>query len=78
MTGPQDRDRALAREARIVALVIAVTMVLWIGAQWLGRRGAWDASYAFLFDLAALAAFIWALVVTWRIWQRQKRQGNED
>nr|WP_108851787.1 DUF5337 domain-containing protein [Defluviimonas aquaemixtae] len=68
----------LAREARLVAIVIAVTMLLWLGAQWLGRRAGWDASYAFLVDLAALAAFIWALVVTWRIWQRQRRQGNED
>ncbi|MGB7323114.1 MAG: DUF5337 family protein [Albidovulum sp.] len=79
MAAPKDKDQSLAREARGVAMTIAITMVLWIGAQWLGRREGWDASYAFLFDLAALAAFFWALVVTWRIWQRQKRpEGNED
>ena len=77
MTAPGGRDQKLAREARLVAVVIAATMVLWIGAQFLGGRLGWDISYAFLFDLAALAAFIWALVVTWRIWRRSTRpNGN--
>lgn len=77
MKRPEQRDMALAREARLVAVVIAATMVLWLGAQWLGGRAGWAIRYVFLFDLAALAAFIWALVVTWRIWRRQKRaRGN--
>ncbi|MBC7137368.1 MAG: DUF5337 domain-containing protein [Defluviimonas sp.] len=71
---PAPQDKALAREARMVAIVIAVTMVLWMGAQWLGGRFGLEARYVFLFDLAAMAAFVWALVVTWRIWQRQGRQ----
>jgi hypothetical protein len=62
------------REARMVALVIAVTVALWLGAQWLGGRLGWDASWVFLFDLAALAAFFWAMVVIWRLWRRQARQ----
>lgn|GEM_PF-348571 len=65
---------ALMREARMVALVIAVTVALWLGAQWLGGRLGWDASWVFLFDLAALAAFFWAMVVIWRLWRRQARQ----
>ena len=77
MRRPEQRDMALAREARQVAVVIAASMILWLGAQWLGGRAGWDTRYVFLFDLAALAAFIWALVVTWRIWRRQKRpRGN--
>ena len=77
MKRPEQRDMALAREARLVAVVIAATMVLWLGAQWLGGRAGWETRYVFLFDLAALAAFIWALVVTWRSWRRQKRpRGN--
>ena len=77
MKRPEQRDMALAREARQVAVVIAATMILWLGAQWLGGRAGWETRYVFLFDLAALAAFIWALVVTWRIWRRQKRpRGN--
>lgn len=78
MAHPTEQDRSDARESRIVALVIAATVLLWLGAQWLGGRMGWDASYVFLADLAAIAAFIWALVVTWRIWQRQKsaRKGS--
>jgi Family of unknown function (DUF5337) len=66
------KDMGTARQARVVALVIVGTMVTWVAAQWAGPKLGLDASYAFLFDLAALAGFIWALAVTWQIWQRQK------
>ena len=68
---------ALARDARLVAVVIAATALLWLGAQWLGGRAGWDTRYVFLFDLAALAAFIWALAATWRIWRRRQRPGGK-
>ena len=71
---PDPRDQHLARQARLAALVIAVTMVAWIGAQWLGGQLGWQTRFAFLFDFAALAAFFWALVVTYRIWRA--RQDN--
>jgi len=78
MTPPTDQDQRSAREGRMAALVIAATMVLWLAVQWLGGRMGWQARFVFLADLAAIAAFIWALVVTWRIWQRQKsaRKGS--
>ena len=77
MPGPSSQDLVQGRKARMVALVLAGTMLLWMAAQWLGGRQGWDTSYAFLFDLAALAAFFWALVVTWRIWRRSTRpNGN--
>lgn len=78
MTRPDGRDMTMrrAREARLVAMVIAGAMGLWLGLQWLGGRLGWDPSYAFLIDLAALAAFIWALVVTWNIWRRSTRHGD--
>lgn len=75
---PNDTDRQLAAQARMVALVLAGTVVLWMGAQWLGGRIGLNARYVFLFDLAAMAAFIWALAVTWRIWQRQKSGAREN
>ncbi|KMW57842.1 hypothetical protein AIOL_002810 [Candidatus Rhodobacter oscarellae] len=71
-TEASDRDKALARQGRLVALVIAATMVLWIGAQWLGSAMGWQSRFAFLFDLAALAAFFWALVVTYQIWRKRR------
>ena len=67
-----EEDRHLARQARMVALVIAGTMLAWIGAQWLGPRLGLAGRYAFLFDLAALAAFFWALVVTYQIWRKRR------
>ena len=72
---PEAEGAAQARAARQVAVVIAATMILWIGGQWIGRDRGWEARYVFLFDFAAIAAFIWALVATWRIWRRQRR-GN--
>lgn len=68
---PDEQRRAA--QMRRVGFVIAGTMILWMGAQWLGGRLGWEARYVFLFDLAALAAFVWALVVTFQIWRgRQK------
>lgn len=68
--------RAIARTGRMVSLVIAGTMLLWMGGSWLGGHFGLDPSYAFLFDLAALAALFWSLVVTVRLWRRQKQAGK--
>ncbi|MGB7267901.1 MAG: DUF5337 family protein [Albidovulum sp.] len=73
---PSKEDVEIARTGRMVALVIAATILLWLGAQWLGGRIGLDPSFVFLFDLAALAALFWSLVVIWRLWQRQKRAGK--
>jgi hypothetical protein len=36
----------------------------------------WPIRFVFLFDLAAIAAFFWALVVTYQIWRmRRDNQG---
>jgi hypothetical protein len=67
-----DLDLRLARQSRLVGLVIAGTALVWIGAQWLGARLGWETRYVFLFDLAALAAFVWAMVVTYRIWRKRR------
>lgn len=77
MTQPDKQQRGMGGDARMVALVIAIAALLWVGVQWLAERGGWNVRYVLLADLAAGAAFIWALVVTWRIWRRQQpRQGN--
>lgn len=61
-----------AGQVRLVALVIAGTMLVWMAAQWLGGRMGWDARFVFLFDFAAMAAFFWALVATWQIWRKRR------
>jgi hypothetical protein len=47
-------------------------MVAWLGLQWIGGRYGWAARWAFLFDLAALAAFLWAMIVTLGLWRARK------
>ncbi len=69
-----EKERQTARQARTVALVFAGTMLLWMGAQWLGAQNGWEARYVFLFDLLALAAFLWGLIVTWQIWRKRRAE----
>ena len=72
----QDKHTKIVAQVRQVAVIIAATMVVWMGAQWLGGQLGWQARFVFLFDLAALAAFVWALYVTFRIWRmRRDNQG---
>ena len=72
----QDKHTKIVAQVRQVAVIIAATMVVWMGAQWLGGQLGWQARFVFLFDLAALAAFVWAIYVTFRIWRmRRDNQG---
>ena len=73
MTSDLEEEKTLARQGRMVALVIAGTMLLWMAAQWIGGRFDLAPRYAILFDLAALAAFFWALVVTFQIWRKRRQ-----
>ena len=69
---PDPADLHRARKARLVGIVLAVTMVLWMGAQLVGGQLGLETRYAFLFDLLAIAAFVWALVVTYQIWRGRR------
>ena len=71
-TRPDPADVQRARQARLVGIVLAVTMVVWMGAQWVGGQLGLEARFVFLFDLAAIAAFVWALVVTYQIWRGRR------
>lgn len=71
-TRPDPADLQRARQARLVAVVLAATMVLWMGAQWLGGKLGLEARFVFLFDLLAIAAFVWAMVVTYQIWRGRR------
>jgi spore maturation protein SpmA len=54
------REEAMARKGRHIALVIAGTMVLWIGLQFIAPALGLPGRYALLLDFAALAALIYA------------------
>ena len=70
------RKQALMRRTRLAAIVIAVTMLAWIGAQVLGGQLNLAPHFAFLFDLAAIAAFLWTMIVPFQI--RRARRANEE
>lgn len=69
-------DIQTARKARMVAIVMIATMAVWMGAQVLGGQLGLPARFVFLFDFAALAAFFWALVVTFQIWRARGKASS--
>lgn len=69
-------EQQMARKGRMVALVIAGTMLIWMAAQVVGKAAGLPGRYALLLDFAAIAALIWALVNIYQIWRaRQGMQG---
>lgn len=70
---PDQSEQQLARKTRMVSIVIALTMLIWIGVQYFGKQYGLAGRFALLFDFAALAAFFWSLVVIYQIW-RSRRQ----
>lgn len=75
-----DED-AKAAKSRTASLVCAGAALVWVLAQWLGPVLGLPGQFAILIDLAALAAFVWAMIVTYRIWRKpvpvkgQSKQG---
>ena len=66
----QDADeQAQRRQLRLAGAVIIVVMVAWFGISALGGALGLPVRFAFLIDLAAMAAMIWALVVLYRLWR---------
>ena len=65
-------DPKLARQGRIAALVIAGAALLSIFAPVIVSGLGLPARFEILILLFALAAFIWALVVAVRIWQKSR------
>lgn len=54
--------RSDLQQGRIVGAVIAVTMLLWLLAQWLGPHLGLPGRYALLIDFLALVALLWAII----------------
>ena len=69
---PDETERRRSRQIRLAAIVMAATMVIWMGAQFLGGRLGLPARFVFLFDLAAIAALVWSLFVTYWVWKARK------
>ncbi|MCH2075360.1 MAG: DUF5337 domain-containing protein [Rhodobacteraceae bacterium] len=64
-----ERDLARARTGRMLALVIAGVTLVWLLAQAIGPRIGIAGEYAFFFDLAAMAGYLWAFIIAVRLWR---------
>lgn len=67
-----DKAARFARQMRVVALVIAGATVLWLVLGEIGREYGWPPRLALLFDLAAIAAYAWALINAWVLWRKRQ------
>jgi len=70
-----DRADSLTAQTRMAAIVIALTMLGWMAVSFFGGKMGLPVRFAFLADLAAIAAFLWALIVLFKVW-RQRQQGE--
>lgn len=66
---------ARRRDARLAAIVIVAAALVWVAGQTFGGALGLPARFAFLLDLAALAAFVFALVILIRIWRSRRKNG---
>jgi len=76
MAGMRNNGDSDVRQARLAAVVIAATAILWVLSLSVGPMVGIDARYGLLIDLAAAAAFIWSLAVVFRVWRRRQRDGE--
>ena len=71
-----DNDQQIARRGRFAAMVIAGTGVVWVLATLIGGHLELSNRMRALFDMLALAGFIWALVLIYQMWRlRRDNQG---
>ncbi|MFU1476549.1 DUF5337 domain-containing protein [Roseovarius sp. C7] len=69
---PQDTQSRMGRQ---VALIIAATAVFWVVALWIGGQVGLSQRMLALFDLIAVAGFVFAFWKIYQIWRL--RRDNE-
>ena len=68
--------RGEIRQGRVVGLVIAVTMLIWIFVQSLGSYLGLPGRYALLIDFLAMVAFLWAIISGILMWRSRRITRN--
>ncbi len=71
----QASEDSQRRQLRQASIVMGVAAVLWLGGLALGGRLGLSPRFAILLDLAAMAAFLWALVVFFKVWRARQNEG---
>ena len=61
-----------AKKGRTVSLVIAGSILFWLGMQWVAVELNISNRYMLLLDLAVMAAMVWSLLVTFQIWRTRR------
>ncbi|AXT25493.1 hypothetical protein D1823_02105 [Ruegeria sp. AD91A] len=69
----KDKEKAIARKGRHIGMVIAVTMLIWLAMNlFIGPELGLTTRHALLFDLAALAGFIYAGINIFQLWRMRQ------
>ena len=66
-------DESTAKQGRLIAIVIAFAAGLSILAPEIIDTVNGEPRHEILIYLISLAAFVWALVVTWKLWQKTRK-----
>ena len=71
------QDEIIARKGRHIGLVIAATIVIWLALSlFVGPALGLPGRYALLFDFAALAGLVYAVIKIFELWRlRRDSQG---
>ena len=69
--------RSEIRQSRVVGLVIAFTMLIWILAQSLGSYLGLPGRYSLLIDFLAMVAFLWAIISGLLMWRSRRITRNK-
>ena len=69
---PLQHDHIQAKKGRTAGLVIAGSMLVWLGMQWAAVELNISSRYMLLLDLAVMAAMVWSLLVTFQIWRTRR------
>ena len=69
--------RGEIRQGRVVGVVIAITMLIWILAQSLGSNLGLPGRYALLIDFLAMVAFLWAIISGILMWRSRRITRND-
>jgi hypothetical protein len=75
LTARGGRDAAGSRRTRVAAAVLIAAVLAWMALSWAGGALGWPVGLAFVFDVACLAALVWALTVFLGAW-RMRRAGD--
>ena len=74
MAKPDPKNAAERAQVKLVSITLIVTMGGWLLLQMIGGAYGWPPRFIFLFDLAALAGFLFALIITYRIWRKRQHE----